>query len=108
MRMVGNPTPKVTDWPSFNKGRALHRFCHLPPFDQIGFACGKNEFPIGDVYLSPTKRDGIESMVNRPNDILRIRLASQHKGVRHAGKHHALITFAASVTGQWYAQQMRV
>ena len=79
---------------------SFHRGRDLSVLDEVGFAGGEHEFPVGDINLPTAERDGIQPFFHRPDDVLRIRFPGQHESIRHPRKHHALVILTPTVAGQ--------
>src|SRR5262245_38236298 len=60
----------------------------------------ENEVARGDVHLASAESPAVDAVRNRPDDLFRIVLASEHEGIGHARHGNMLITLAAPVAGR--------
>ena len=68
--------------------------------DQVRFTRCKYEFAAGDVDLASAEVNGIETLVDRLDDVLGRRFSGHHKGVCHARHWNVVVTLAPAVAGQ--------
>ena len=74
-------------------------------FDEISFAGREHELAAGDVHLTATKRNRIESILHRANDFFRRAFPRQHERVSHARHGNGRIALTAPVAGERHFHQ---
>ena len=87
------------------QGGSLDRACHLALLNQVGFARREHKLARSDIDLATAKIDGVDTLVNRGDDFLRVVLTGQHVGVGHAWHGQMCVGLAAPVTGGTHAHQ---
>src|SRR5690606_14633821 len=66
-----------------DQGRALDRAADLAVLDQIGLGRREHELAARDVNLAAAEIDGVETLLDRADDLLALVAAAQHVGVGH-------------------------
>ena len=74
---------------------AFHRRADLAVLDLVGLGALEHVFAGGDVDLAAAEAHGVEAVLHRGDDLLRIVLAGQHVGVGHARHRHMRVRFRA-------------
>ena len=74
---------------------ALDRRADLAVLDAIGLGALEHVFARGDVDLAAAEMHGVDAVLHRGDDLVRIALAGQHVGVGHARHRHVARSFRA-------------
>src|SRR5260370_3013345 len=89
-------------------GRALDGVLDLAVLDPIGLAGGEHELAAGDIDLAAAEVGGVQALLDRGHDFLRLPVATEHVGVGHARHGNVGIAFAAAVARGLDAHQSSI
>src|SRR6185312_4384295 len=82
-----------------NQSAILQRRGNLPVLNHVGFRRREDEFPAGNVHLTATEIDGINSTMNGPDNVLWSLVTRKHVCVCHTRHGDVLVAFPAAITG---------
>src|SRR5262245_20677553 len=84
---------------------ALDRRRDLSVLDQVGLARREHELAVRDVHLTAAERHGIETVLDRLQDLAGVVLPGEHERVGHARHRRVGVRLAPSIAGRLHAHE---